>query len=73
MRLTPNSRTAPSAGRYRAAAARLIRDTEGATAIEYSLLTAIMAGAVITCMTIFGTAMKGMFDAIVQYYTLAQQ
>ncbi len=40
--------------------------------IEYSLLTAIMAAAVVACMTLFGTAMKGMFDSIVQYYTLAQ-
>ncbi len=69
----PTERTAPSAARLRKAALRLIRDTEGATAIEYSLLTAIMAGAVITCMTLFGKGMKSMFDSIVQYYTLAQQ
>ncbi|WP_232628041.1 Flp family type IVb pilin [Methylobacterium sp. Leaf118] len=55
-----------------ASAARLRHDTEGATAIEYSLLTAIMAAAVVACMSVFGAAMKGMFDSIVGYYTLAQ-
>lgn len=72
MRPISKKRTAPFA-RLRFAAVRLIRETGGATAIEYSLLTAVMAGAVVTCMTIFGTAMKGMFDSIVQYYTIAQQ
>lgn len=72
MRLISTKRTAPPAARLRAAMIRLMRDTDGATMIEYSLLTAIMAAAVVACMTIFGKAMTGMFDSIVQYYTLAQ-
>ncbi len=73
MRLISTERMAPLAARLRAAVTRFARDADGATMIEYSLLTAVMAGAVLTCMTIFGTAMKGMFDSIVQYYTIAQQ
>ena len=72
MRLFSTERTAPLASRLRAAAIRFVRETHGATMIEYSLLTAIMAAAVVACMTIFGTAMKNMFDSIVKYYTLAQ-
>lgn len=72
MRPISTRRIAPFLPRLRAEASRLIRDTRGATMIEYSLLTAIMAGAVIACMSLFGTAMKGMFDSIVKYYTLAQ-
>lgn len=72
MRPISTRRIAPLAARLRACAARLIRDTRGATMIEYSLLTAIMAAAVVACMTLFGNAMKGMFDSIVKYYTLAQ-
>ncbi len=68
----PTFRADARATRLRALAIRLLRETDGATMIEYSLLTAVMAGAVIACMTLFGTAMKGMFDSIVQYYTLAK-
>lgn len=72
MRPISTRRIAPLVTRLHDAASRLTRDTHGATMIEYSLLTAIMAAAVVACMTLFGTAMKGMFDSIVQYYTLAQ-
>ncbi|WP_342153369.1 Flp family type IVb pilin [Methylorubrum sp. SB2] len=72
MRLISTERMAALAARLRIAATRFTRDADGATMIEYSLLTAVMAGAVITCMLLFGNAMKGMFDSIIKYYTLAQ-
>ncbi|GJE74131.1 MULTISPECIES: Flp family type IVb pilin [Methylorubrum] len=72
MRLISTERAALLAVRLRAGVARLARETDGATMIEYSLLTAVMAASVVTCMTLFGKAMGDMFDSIVKYYTLAQ-
>lgn len=54
----------------RAAARRFAGHEGGATVIEYTLLTAIMALAVLTCMQIFSTAMSAMFEKIAVYYTL---
>lgn len=73
MRPLPSIEFAASRTRsLRDVAERLLHETGGATALEYSLLSAIMAAAVVACMSIFSTAMKGMFDTIVGYYTLAQ-
>lgn len=72
MRQTSTKRIAPLVTRLRIVVDRFIRETEGATMIEYSLVTAMMAACVVACMTLFGKAMGDMFDSIVKYYTLAQ-
>lgn len=43
---------------------RFIKDESGATAIEYGLIAALMAVAIITCLTAFGPQMKGAFTRI---------
>lgn len=43
---------------------RFIKDESGATAIEYGLIAALMAVAIITCLTAFGPQMKGAFENI---------
>ena len=43
---------------------RFIKDESGATAIEYGLIAALMAVAIITCMTAFGPSMKTAFTNI---------
>jgi pilus assembly protein Flp/PilA len=43
---------------------RFIKDESGATAIEYGLIAALMAVAIITCLTAFGPQMLGAFDRI---------
>ena len=37
---------------------RFVKDESGATAIEYGLIAALMAVAIITCLTAFGPQMK---------------
>jgi pilus assembly protein Flp/PilA len=39
-------------------------DESGATAIEYGLIAALMAVAIIACLTAFGPQMKGAFTKI---------
>lgn len=43
---------------------RFIKDESGATAIEYGLIAALMAVAIITCLTAFGPSMKKAFEDI---------
>ena len=43
---------------------RFIKDESGATAIEYGLIAALMAVAIITCLTAFGGPMKTAFTNI---------
>ena len=45
---------------------QFIRDTGGATSIEYGLIAALMAIAAITAMTTLGTNLGGMWDKIAQ-------
>lgn len=42
----------------------LIDDTEGATAIEYGLIAALIAVALITAMGSLGTSLSGVFDTV---------
>jgi len=48
----------------RANLARLLRDESGATAIEYGLLVALIAIAMIAALTTTGTSLAGVFDTI---------
>lgn len=43
---------------------RFIKDESGATAIEYGLIAALMAVAIITCLTAFGPQMLEAFEGI---------
>ncbi|WP_426022297.1 Flp family type IVb pilin [Brevundimonas sp. PWP3-1b1] len=43
---------------------RFAKDESGATAIEYGLIAALMAVAIITCLTAFGPQMKTAFTNI---------
>jgi pilus assembly protein Flp/PilA len=43
---------------------KLIRNEEGATAIEYGLIAALIAVAAITAMTSIGTALSGTFGEV---------
>ncbi len=43
---------------------RFIKDESGATAIEYGLIAALMAVAIITCLTAFGPQMGQAFTRI---------
>lgn len=43
---------------------KLVRDEQGATAIEYGLIAALIAVAAITAMTNLGTTMSGTFNNV---------
>ena len=43
----------------------LIRDDEGATAIEYGLIAALIAVVIITAVTALGSTIKTKFNAVV--------
>ena len=43
---------------------RLIRDESGATAIEYGLILAFMAGAIIAAFTTLSGDLKSLFDGV---------
>ena len=43
---------------------KLIRDEQGATAIEYGLIAALIAVAAITAMTSLGTSLSGTFNKV---------
>ena len=43
---------------------RFMNDESGATAIEYGLIAALMALAIITCLGIFGPKMKTAFTSV---------
>lgn len=40
------------------------RDERGATAVEYGLLIALIAGAIVLAVTTLGTTLQGVFDDI---------
>jgi pilus assembly protein Flp/PilA len=42
--------------------ARKIRDQEGATAVEYGLMVALIAGAIIIAVTLVGTNLSKLFS-----------
>ncbi|NKJ43821.1 MULTISPECIES: Flp family type IVb pilin [unclassified Novosphingobium] len=43
---------------------KLIKDTEGATAIEYGLIAALIAVAAITAMGALGNSLSGTFNLV---------
>ena len=42
----------------------LVADEEGATAIEYGLLAALIAGVIISTVTTVGTKVLGLFNSV---------
>ena len=48
----------------RATLARLLRDQTGATAIEYGLLVALIAIAMIAALTTTGTSLSGVMNTV---------
>ena len=44
--------------------ARFIRDEAGATAIEYGLIAALVAVAIIAALTALGTSLDGIFTTV---------
>lgn len=50
---------------------KFIRDEEGVTAIEYGLIAALIAVVIIAAVTIVGTRLDAVFDAIGSSLTLA--
>jgi pilus assembly protein Flp/PilA len=40
------------------------RNEEGATAVEYGLLVALIAGVIVTAVTLLGTKISGMFTTV---------
>ncbi len=57
MTLTP-------ANRLSATATRLLRDRRGVTAIEYGLIAALIAVAIIGILTAIGNQLKNTFDSV---------
>lgn len=51
-------------GRFIQAAKRFVRDEEGVTAIEYGLIAALIAVAIITAVTAVGSRLDAVFDYI---------
>ena len=49
----------------------LIMNEEGATALEYGLLAALIAAAIVTAVTALGTAVTGTFSSIAADMTAA--
>ena len=43
---------------------QFVRDEEGATALEYGLLAALIAAAIVGAVTSFGTTVRDTFDSI---------
>ena len=43
---------------------RVERDDKGATAVEYGLMVALIAVAIITAVALIGTNLDAMFDAV---------
>ena len=41
-----------------------IRDEEGASAVEYGLLAALIAAVIVTAVSTLGTTLKGTFETI---------
>jgi pilus assembly protein Flp/PilA len=51
-------------GRFIQAAKRFVRDEEGVTAIEYGLIAALIAVAIIAAVTLVGTNLSKLFTSI---------
>ena len=51
-------------GRFIQAAKRFVRDEEGVTAIEYGLIAALIAVAIITAVALVGTNLSDLFTKI---------
>ena len=45
-------------------ATRKIRNQEGATAVEYGLMVALIAGAIIIAVTLVGTKLSALFNSL---------
>ena len=45
---------------------RFLRDEEGATAVEYALMVALIAVIIITAVTLLGVELDGTFRAVCQ-------
>ncbi len=43
---------------------RFVNDEEGATAIEYGLLAALIAAVIVTAVTAVGSSLQGTFNSI---------
>jgi len=41
---------------------RFMREEEGATAVEYGLMVALIAGAIVVAVTLLGTNLSGRFN-----------
>jgi len=41
---------------------RFLREEEGATAVEYGLMVALIAGAIVVAVTLLGTNLSGRFN-----------
>lgn len=50
--------------RFSSATHRFLKDDEAATAAEYGILAALVAVAIITAVTTFGTKLQGMFTSL---------
>ena len=44
--------------------ANLIKEEDGVTAIEYALIAALVAGAIIVAVTALGTSITGLFNKL---------
>ena len=51
--------------------ATFIRDEEGATAVEYGLMAALIAAVIIAAVTSIGTNLKTVFDNVASKLTVA--
>ncbi|KAB1441824.1 Flp family type IVb pilin [Pseudodesulfovibrio senegalensis] len=49
---------------------QLIRNDEGATALEYGLIAALIAAAIVTAVTALGTNVSGTFNGIASKMTV---
>ena len=45
-------------------ATRMDRNDKGATAVEYGLMVALIAGAIIGTVTLLGTSLNGLFNTV---------
>lgn len=52
--------------------AALIRSDDGSTAVEYGLLSAMIAGAIVIAVTAFGTSLTGTFSYVASALDVAQ-
>ena len=51
--------------------ATFIRDEEGATAVEYGLMAALIAAVIIAAVTSIGTNLKAVFENVASKLTVA--